>query len=452
MQFIHAAGIVVKHEELRKGMVYMEKKTIGSFIATLRKANGMTQKELAEKLNVSDKTVSRWEREDGVPDLSVIPVIAEIFGVTCDELLRGERSPQNQQRKVTDGSEQEIGAKGEKQRRRILKAGLSKYKTRTFVTMGISLLGLIVAMIGNLVFLRAYAGFYSGAVLYLAGVICQAIFVNHAFLAVDNEEGQGGEVGAFRRKVVVLAEYAIGLTLTLFAATFPLVMLINDTYMGLSGESWVLYGACFGGVTLVVVCVICHIINRKLFQKAIYFPGEKEEKQYRHNSSLVRKCTLVTGLILVGTVLLHNIVTAGGNAHALSEGTQYYDYESFAEFMARPEARSYYNGMVMIAEEVVPGSGTYYDEHGNVISEEEALTRELRDHKGNVVFSYVQRNENVCSVRYTEKDGDFLPITVITYDDLQIGRSKLETANTVFGILYCGEVLLGIFIYCKKRH
>ena len=61
----------------------MEKKTIGSLIAALRKANGMTQKELAEKLNVSDKTISRWERDDGAPDLSAIPVIAEIFGITC---------------------------------------------------------------------------------------------------------------------------------------------------------------------------------------------------------------------------------------------------------------------------------------------------------------------------------------------------------------------------------
>ena len=60
----------------------MEKKTIGSFIAALRKASGMTQKELAERLNVSDKTISRWERDDSAPDLSAIPVIAEVFGVT----------------------------------------------------------------------------------------------------------------------------------------------------------------------------------------------------------------------------------------------------------------------------------------------------------------------------------------------------------------------------------
>ena len=71
----------------------MERKTIGGFIAALRRANGMTQRELADRLNVSDKTVSRWERDESAPELAAIPVIAEIFGVSCDELLRGERRP-----------------------------------------------------------------------------------------------------------------------------------------------------------------------------------------------------------------------------------------------------------------------------------------------------------------------------------------------------------------------
>ena len=66
--------------------------SIGSFIAALRKANGLTQKQLAEKLNVSDKAVSRWERDECAPDLSLIPVISEIFGITSDELLRGQRA------------------------------------------------------------------------------------------------------------------------------------------------------------------------------------------------------------------------------------------------------------------------------------------------------------------------------------------------------------------------
>ena len=57
----------------------------------MRKANGMTQKELGEKLFVSDKTVSRWECDECTPELSLIPAIAELFGITTDELLRGER-------------------------------------------------------------------------------------------------------------------------------------------------------------------------------------------------------------------------------------------------------------------------------------------------------------------------------------------------------------------------
>ena len=80
------------------GGITMEKKTIGKFISALRKANGMTQKELGEKLFVSDKTVSRWECDECTPELSLIPSIAEIFGITTDELLRGERKIRLQDR------------------------------------------------------------------------------------------------------------------------------------------------------------------------------------------------------------------------------------------------------------------------------------------------------------------------------------------------------------------
>ena len=102
----------------------MEQKTIGRFISALRKANGMTQKDLAERLNVSDKTVSRWERDEGAPDLSAIPVIAEIFGVTCDELLRGERK--SPEARTCISAENDPTPKGEKQRHRLLKSALSR--------------------------------------------------------------------------------------------------------------------------------------------------------------------------------------------------------------------------------------------------------------------------------------------------------------------------------------
>lgn len=73
----------------------MKRKSMGSFLSELRREKGITQRELAEILNVSDKTVSHWECDENSPDLSIIPIIADYFGVTCDELLKGERRAEN---------------------------------------------------------------------------------------------------------------------------------------------------------------------------------------------------------------------------------------------------------------------------------------------------------------------------------------------------------------------
>ena len=69
----------------------MEKKTLGSFISALRRAQGLTQQEVADRLMVSNRAVSRWERDEAMPDITLLPAIADLFGVTVDELLRGER-------------------------------------------------------------------------------------------------------------------------------------------------------------------------------------------------------------------------------------------------------------------------------------------------------------------------------------------------------------------------
>ena len=59
----------------------MEKKNMGAFLTALRREKGWTQKELAELLHVSDKTVSRWERDESVPDLFLVPDIAQLYGI-----------------------------------------------------------------------------------------------------------------------------------------------------------------------------------------------------------------------------------------------------------------------------------------------------------------------------------------------------------------------------------
>ena len=64
------------------------KPIIAKNITALRQAQKMTQIELAEKLNYSDKAVSKWERGESVPDIGVLKAIADMFGVTVDYLLR----------------------------------------------------------------------------------------------------------------------------------------------------------------------------------------------------------------------------------------------------------------------------------------------------------------------------------------------------------------------------
>jgi transcriptional regulator with XRE-family HTH domain len=64
---------------------------IAKNITELRKASDITQAELAEKLNYSDKSISKWERGDGVPDIIVLNKIAELFGVTINDLVSDEK-------------------------------------------------------------------------------------------------------------------------------------------------------------------------------------------------------------------------------------------------------------------------------------------------------------------------------------------------------------------------
>ncbi len=65
--------------------------TIGKNITRLRKLSGMTQLELAEKLNYSDKSISKWEQGNGIPDVRILVQLSELFNVSVDDLVREHR-------------------------------------------------------------------------------------------------------------------------------------------------------------------------------------------------------------------------------------------------------------------------------------------------------------------------------------------------------------------------
>ena len=70
----------------------MDSKKIGKLIAKRRKEKGMTQGELAERLSVSNKTISKWETGAGLPDISILVDLASVLDISVDDLLRGKEN------------------------------------------------------------------------------------------------------------------------------------------------------------------------------------------------------------------------------------------------------------------------------------------------------------------------------------------------------------------------
>ncbi len=76
----------------------MKNETLGGMIASLRKSKGMTQLDLAQQLGVTDKAVSKWERDLSCPDVNSLPKLAEVLGVTVDELMQTKINPRSEKK------------------------------------------------------------------------------------------------------------------------------------------------------------------------------------------------------------------------------------------------------------------------------------------------------------------------------------------------------------------
>ncbi len=144
------------------------KLTLGVFIAALRKEKGLTQKELAEMLSVSDKTVSHWEREETSPDISLLPVISDIFGITVDELLKGER-------KEPDTVHIEIKEDKKTGILYALEIAFNKFRTRNYISIALSVIAILCGSIMSY-FRSADAGYIVFIAVLIVPLLLTALF------------------------------------------------------------------------------------------------------------------------------------------------------------------------------------------------------------------------------------------------------------------------------------
>ena len=460
----------------------MERKSIGQFIAALRKANGLTQKQLADKLNVSDKAVSRWERDETAPDISLIPVIADIFGVTCDELLCGERKINNE---FSSSDDEVLSAKGEKQRRRLLAIGLSQFKNKSIISVSIAAVGLIAALICNFAFYRAYLGFFIAILFYLAAAVCQIIFVNKAFLAVSYDEFEDTELQSHKRSIVHFAEYTLSAISLLIAVTLPLVISpvssSMDAYSGIWAETWLFYGALYGIIGIVICLLVSHKINSSLANKGIV-NETYNDKRRRNNFYLGFFCAVFFFVMAGITLLMWLGITEDGYAPKFAKGTVFNDYESFAEFMEKdvpdpnPDFESFYPDdpddyiYSHIDEDTDieelddtddiddtddngyydPYEGLFFSEsdYGFVDSDERIV---IKAANGEILLDCEKNNRSVVYIECGNESDGWLPIRVVTYDDLPEGERKVTLSGYATLAIIALEAGVAIFIYFKKR-
>lgn len=422
----------------------MEKKTIGSFIAALRKANGLTQKQLAEKLNVSDKAVSRWERDEAMPDLSMIPELAEIFGVTTDEILRGQRfNPE-----ITP---QPSGEKSEKQRKRLLADRKTKYAIRSCVCIGLSVLGLIGAMICNFGFLRAYIGFMVGCVFFVAAVICQIGFIFADLSGLDEEMVTPAELVAHREHTVKLACGSFGTTLVLLAACIPLIVFPWDTYQGLEAGSWLGYGLLFGAIGFGVYLVAACAVKWSLTKNALIYTGEKPKARQALKVRFVRLGVLVFAGLFIGQLVLVSCLP-----DLLKQGVRFDDWDSFKAFMETPVSEEEYvdYGFGSVSVDIAPTDEVplpdreYFDEFGNSIDEP---MQQILGEDGTVLCQYYHRNQSISSWTYSVSDPDDPRITVYTTSEMRRVDSLMEdNILPAYCLLYPLSALVLYYFYRKN--
>ncbi|MBQ4284596.1 MAG: helix-turn-helix transcriptional regulator [Lachnospira sp.] len=247
----------------------MAGKSMGQFIQALRKANGMTQQNVADGLGVSNKAVSRWERDECAPDISVIPALAEMLGVTCDELLKGERI-------INETQVEKSVPRVEKQLKVIVNQTISRFKTLIWISMALSFVGLIAMFGVSYGFYRRVVGFGIELVLVVVAVIIAVIAVSRMKDArQDNELFEDLKLELDEKLKKVMAKYsymAFFTALAVVVLSFPLLYFPTyDMYVVLTFESYLL---SFLPIVVLLLAVLYFVTYRAY---TLWVTGQREQ-------------------------------------------------------------------------------------------------------------------------------------------------------------------------------
>ena len=431
----------------------MEKKTTGQFLSVLRKAKGMTQRELAELLNVSDKAVSRWERDESMPDILLLPVLADIFDVTCDELLRGEKI-----------SKEHYNETPEKKRNRVevlVKKSKSQFQAFSMISIGAVFLGFLIAVILNFYFKKATIGFFCALIGIIAGLMTQLAFYFYFKGNVDTEDIESPVLVTYKKYIRNHTLHISYFLFIILCICLPLLLMGQISYadyialiseqmaplgfesagsdagtifqtgtvaIGLQLKTWMIYGG-IGGMSSGVLCYIINfIIKLDDVKKERFDITANDIKRDIKNLLDTLKYVLILVILLSATHAGSKTFENKMPTH-LVKGTQFDNFEDFKEQMETIPS-DMYPGVVEIRQQLDSYRRFIYGDDGEILCE------------------YRLINDSVIDIEYGENNK--LPITTYTEEDYILAKQKTEDLMLIWYVLMVLECFLVVAVYLHK--
>lgn len=265
----------------------MEKQTIGQFLSALRRSNGYTQQEVAEKLGVSNKTVSCWERDSSYPDISMIPALAELYGVTCDEILRAKRLPAKEE-KPQDDKAQIAAEKAEKEASAVFANMLAKYDNTHKIAVSIAIfttfLAILISYFVSYLFNNLFASFFVPSIILIATLFALSLVQYRLNFAIPVDK----RTLAVRKRIYLRKTRACDFIVLVLVYYLPL----TGSYPSFS--FYIAYGIACVVITFFIILILQQF--RKINHPEFY--GVKE-KTYINKKIIAFICVFLISLTSV---------------------------------------------------------------------------------------------------------------------------------------------------------
>lgn len=304
----------------------MSKLTIGEFLAYIRKEKGMTQREVAEILGISNRTLSAWEQGRAYPDILTLSQLAEIYGVTADEILKGERRapaeanlPAIEENAEIDSSGDNTGSAaenystcGEEQSEfteKACRAAADKFSVRSKIFAAVHCCGALILSLG---FVSGFYIVWLGILLIVVGVC--AVVVSCGMLAAFSDGAlkaigvrartENTEYTAYRNRYALSVGKSNASALILCGAVWcAFAFVIAVVWHGALVFIISLLPLCFGLLMIIFAAIgSSHDIKR--------YGNDAQRAVSRANGGLLKKCVAFAAVpvaVAVGVAIFFSL-------------------------------------------------------------------------------------------------------------------------------------------------